>query len=65
MLKSILNNPTMRSILTGQLRHIATVGGTWLATNGYIDGAEVETLVGAVLVVMSLSLSAASKKMAA
>lgn len=65
MLKQILSNPTFVAIVTGQLRHLATLGGTALATNGYIGGSEVEVFAGAAVTLASMLLSAVSKKLAA
>ena len=65
MLKSILTSQTLMPIIVGQIRHAVTAGGAALATSGYIAGSQVETLTGAVMVIVSLVLSAISKKMAA
>jgi len=65
MIKQILTNPTFLSIVTGQLRHLATLGGTALATNGYIGGSQVEVFAGAAVTLVSMLLSAISKKLAA
>lgn len=65
MLKQILTNPTVLSIINGQLRHWATVAGTALATNGFIGGSDVQVFAGAAVTLASMVLSALSKKMAA
>ena len=65
MLKSLLNAPALQPIISGQIRHLVTVGGTWLAANGYIGGSEIEALTGAVMVIVMMVWSAVSKKIAA
>lgn len=65
MLKQILTNPTFISIVSGQLRHLATAAGAALATYGFIDASEVASFSGAVVVIATMALSAASKKLAA
>lgn len=65
MLKSLLNSAALKPIIMGQLRHVVTVAGTSLATTGYIGSSDVESAVGAAMVIVSLILSAVSKKMAA
>lgn len=65
MLKSILTSPALMPILMGQVRHYVTIAGTSLVTNGLIGGSDVEAFSGAVMVLLSLALSAFSKKLAA
>jgi hypothetical protein len=65
MLKQIFTNPTFLSIINGQLRHLATVGGTALAANGWIGGDQVEVFAGAAVTLAAMVLSAVSKKLAA
>jgi hypothetical protein len=65
MFKSILSSANLQSVLLGQLRHFVTIGGTLLATSGYIGGSDVEALTGAVMVIASLIMSALSKRLAA
>lgn len=65
MFKSILGSPAFLSIVNGQLRHLGTLGAGALATHGWIDGSDTEKLVGVVVAVGTMVLSAISKKLAA
>lgn len=65
MLKSLLSSPVLLPVITGQIRHFVSIAGAALATSGYIGGSDVEVLTGAVMVIVSLLLSALSKKLAA
>lgn len=62
MFKQILSNPTFTSIANGQLRHLGTMGGTWLAAQGYVGGSDVETIAGIVVAIGSMILSALAKR---
>lgn len=62
MMSKILSNPTVISILNGQLRHWGTAGGVWLAHQGYIGGSQVETVAGIVVTLGSMFLSALAKR---
>lgn len=62
MLKSFLANPTMASIVTGQLRHLGTAAGAVLASRGLIDGGQVELVAGVVVTIGSMVLSALAKR---
>lgn len=62
MLKQIIANPTFVSILNGQLRHIGTVAGTSLATQGYISGSQIEAVSGLVVTLGTMVLSALAKR---
>lgn len=64
MWSSIFNSTALQPIIMGQLRHYVTVAGASLATSGYLAGSDVEKWSGAVMVLLSLVLSAISKKIA-
>ena len=61
MLKKILTSPTFIAVVSGQLRHFATVAGTALATNGVIGGDQVQAVSGALVTIAAALLSALSK----
>ena len=65
MLKQIITSPTFIAIVTGQLRHFATIAGTALATNGIIGGDQVQAVSGAFVTIAAALLSAVSKARAA
>ena len=65
MLKSILNSPALQPIIMGQIRHLVTMGGTALATSGYIGGSDAVVVTGAVMALIAVIWSAIAKKMAA
>ena len=53
---------TMWTILFGQLRHLLTALGTWLLVQpGLTDAAELQTAIGAVVVLVSFAASILSK----
>lgn len=62
MLKQILTNPTIVSIINGQLRHIGGAAGAALAAKGLIEGGQVETIAGIVATIGAMLLSALAKK---
>lgn len=62
MFKSLLNSPALQPVIMGQMRHLVTVGGTALATGGYIEGSDISAFAGAVMVLLSLVMSAIAKK---
>lgn len=62
MLRQALSNPTVISILKGQLRHLGTASGVWLAAQGYVGGGDVETIAGIVVAIGSMILSALAKR---
>jgi len=43
----------MKDAILSVVRHVLTVGGTYFASIGLIDGASVETVVGAVVVLIA------------
>jgi hypothetical protein len=52
----------MKDLILGQLRHLATVLGALLVSNGYMSDGDVQTVVGGIVVVGSMAWSAAQKK---
>jgi len=48
----------LNALLMGQLRHLLTAAASALAAQGVITSDQTETLVGAVLVLVSAALSA-------
>jgi hypothetical protein len=62
MLKQILTNPTIVSIISGQLRHIGGAAGAALAAKGLIEGGQVETVAGIIATIGAMILSALAKK---
>ena len=65
MLKSILNSPALQPIISGQLRHAGSFVAGALATSGWIEGSDIEKVVGIVVAIGVMVMSAISKKMAA
>lgn len=49
-------------VILGLVRHLLGAGGAALATNGWIDAAQSEQLVGAVLTIAAIAWSAWDKK---
>ena len=62
MLKKILTNPSVLSVLNGQLRHLGTFVGGALVTYGVIETADVQAVVGVVVTVGGMVLSALAKR---
>jgi hypothetical protein len=62
MFKSIITNPTVISIVNGQLRHLGTLAGGFLASRGLIEGSDVQTVVGVVAAIGAMALSALAKR---
>lgn len=50
VVNAAINNPTQASFYTAA-RYILMLGGTWLATHGYIQNSEVNGLVSAVMII--------------
>ena len=65
MLKSILNSPVLLPIINGQVRHLGTLAAGSLVTYGFIQNADTEKVVGIVVAIGAMLLSAFSKKLAA
>lgn len=65
MLKSILSSPALQPIISGQLRHLGTIAAASLATHGWIEGSDTEKVVGIIVAIGIMILSAISKKLAA
>lgn len=49
-------------VILGLVRHLLGAGGAALATNGWIDAAQSEQLVGALLAIGAIAWSAWDKK---
>jgi hypothetical protein len=49
------------AVLSGLLRHVLTTAGGALATYGIVEESQVEPLVGAVMVIAGVALSAIDK----
>lgn len=62
MLKQVLSNPTVVKILNGQLRHLGTFAGGILVARGLIETGQIETVVGIVVAIGGMVLSALAKK---
>lgn len=56
--KAVFINPTVDAIA----RQLLTVGGTYLVTKGYIDAGTAAEVVGAIIVLASLTWSVFHKK---
>lgn len=52
----------MTELIMPIIRHLLTVGGTALATDGYISSGDVQQGVGAVIVLLGIALSAFNAK---
>ena len=63
MFKGLLTNPTVQSVIAGQIRHAAGAIGAALATSGFIGGSEVEKFTGAATVLLVMLWSAIAKRL--
>ena len=52
----------MKDEALGALRHVLTTGGGILATKGVIDSSEVESLAGAIVIIVGFALSFLDKR---
>lgn len=55
-------NAILLKILLGQVRHLLTVVGGMLVTNGYASTSDVEILTGAATIVVGMVWSAITKE---
>lgn len=53
--RTLMSNPLARAFILGQARHVVTLGGAYLLTNGFLaSGGDEEKFIGAAMVLLSL-----------
>lgn len=55
----------LKELIGGLIRHILTIGGGALVTNGALDATQAETLVGAAMAIFGVAWSVWAKRKAA